>query len=110
MGQWSVNSVVSFAHGRDLTGPATALFASGVNGSDLLEVTEDVLVKDVRLTPFAARKVLAARDAFLAGRWAHRRWCQPGAFVRCVRRAAAPACRSEPVSNSTLFRLGMSAV
>ena len=67
MSQWSVNSVMSFAHGRDLAGPAAALFANGVNGADLLEATEDLLVKDVRLTPFAARKILAARDAFLVG-------------------------------------------
>ena len=51
-----------------MAGPAAALFASGVNGSDLLEVTVDVLAKEVRVTPFGARKVLAARDAFLGGR------------------------------------------
>ncbi len=68
MSAWSVNSVVSFANARDLAGPAAALFASGVNGSDLLEVTEDVLVKEVRVTPFGARRVLAARGAFLGGR------------------------------------------
>jgi hypothetical protein len=64
---WSVGGVVSFAHARDLAGPATALFASGVNGSDLVDMTDDVLVQEVRVTPFAARKILAARDAFLAG-------------------------------------------
>lgn len=68
MGGWSVAGVVSFAHARDLAGPATALFASGVNGTDLLDMTGGVLVDEVRVTPFAARKILAARDAFLAGR------------------------------------------
>ena len=67
MGSWNVDAVVTFAHGRDLAGPAAALFTSSVNGSDLLTLTEDVLVHEVRLTPFAARKVMAARDAFLAG-------------------------------------------
>ncbi len=68
MRSWSVHDVVSFAHARDLAGPAAILFASGVNGADLLSATERMLVQDVRLTPFGARKILGARDAFLQGK------------------------------------------
>ena len=50
-----------------LRGPADALRASGVAGADLLALNTDVeLQKDLKLTPFAARKVLAVRDRFLA--------------------------------------------
>lgn len=67
MRAWSASEVVSWARARDLEGPSAVLFASSVNGADLLEATKEVLVKEVRLTPFAARKVLRARDAFLTG-------------------------------------------
>ncbi len=68
MRSWSVAGVVAFAAARDLAGLASSLFASGVDGADLLQMDEKVLVSDVRLTPFAARKVLRVRDVFLAGR------------------------------------------
>ncbi len=68
MKTWHVDNVVAFAHARDLAGPATALFRNAVNGADLLVLDFDTLVSEVRLTPFAARKVLNARDAFLAGK------------------------------------------
>ena len=68
MQTWSVDNVVSFLQGRDLAGPASSLRTSGMDGADLLTLDEDVLVKDVRVTPFGARKILRARDAFLAGR------------------------------------------
>ena len=67
MRTWSASGVVSWALAQDLEGPSAVLFASSVNGADLLEMTAELLVKEVRLTPFAARKVLRARDAFLAG-------------------------------------------
>ena len=42
------------------------LQANSVNGSDLLLFqSAEQLVKDLRLTPFAARKVLALRTTFL---------------------------------------------
>ena len=68
MRAWSVNELGSFAKARDLAGPASVLAASGVNGADLLTMDEATLVHDVRMTPFAARKVLRARDSFLAGK------------------------------------------
>ena len=39
---------------------------SGVNGADLLEASVEQLSTEISLTPFAARKVAAARDAFLS--------------------------------------------
>jgi len=67
MRTWSASGVVSWALAQDLEGPSAVLFASSVNGADLLEMTAEVLVKEVRLAPFAASKVLRARDTFLAG-------------------------------------------
>ena len=49
----------------DLEGPAQICHASGVAGADLLSLSAEALVHDVRLTPFVARKVVAAREAFL---------------------------------------------
>jgi len=46
--------------------PAATLFANGVNGGDLVEMTAASLMADVRVTKFTASKVLAARDSFLA--------------------------------------------
>ena len=48
-------------------GPAEAFRASGIAGADLLAwSTADEVQADLKITPFAARKVLAARDDFLA--------------------------------------------
>ena len=41
--------------------PGSLLYANGVNGEDLATLTEEILVKEFRMTPFAARKVLRAR-------------------------------------------------
>jgi hypothetical protein len=51
----------------DLEGPAVLTRVSGVNGADLLQLSINELSHDIRLTPFAARKVGAARDEFLRG-------------------------------------------
>jgi len=40
-------------------------FTSGVAGADLLQLSEQELINDVKLTPFAARKIVKARDSFL---------------------------------------------
>ena len=62
-----VDQLAEFLAVRDLCGPAEAMRASGVAGADLLAWGNASEVQvDVRLTPFAARKVLAARDEFLA--------------------------------------------
>ena len=60
MAAWSVDEVVSFAKARDLAGPASVLYASGVCGADLLAMGENTLVHDVRMTPFAAGKIVRA--------------------------------------------------
>jgi len=38
------------------------LYANGVNGEDLATLMEEMLVQELRMTPFAARKVVRARD------------------------------------------------
>ena len=63
---WSVEETVSFLKGCDLEGPAQTCYVSGVAGADLLELSEEELINSVRLTPFAARKIVKARDSFLA--------------------------------------------
>ena len=48
--------------GADLKGPAQVLRQNGVNGEDLSAFTLQALQKYLHLTPFAAAKVLKARD------------------------------------------------
>lgn len=67
MQSWTVDALATFLQGEDLCGPAEALRSAGVNGSDFLAwKTEGELAADLRLPPFAARKLLACRAAFLA--------------------------------------------
>ena len=58
-----------FACFRKVRRPLGSLVESqdvwGVNGADLLQLSQQDLCTDVLLTPFAARKVVAARDEFL---------------------------------------------
>ena len=42
---------VAFAKAKGVANPVTTCFASSVDGADLLEVTQGVLVKEVHLTP-----------------------------------------------------------
>ena len=53
--------------GGTATAARTARRCGGVNGADLLQLSINELSHDIRLTPFAARKVGAARDEFLRG-------------------------------------------
>ena len=55
----------SFLTARDLEGPATYLQTQGVNGSDFLSLSGETLEKELRCTPFAAKKILGARELFL---------------------------------------------
>ena len=66
MKTWSAKTVTGFLEQADLVGPAKLLFQSGVNGADLIEFRIQELVDDLRLSAFAARKVLKARDDFLS--------------------------------------------
>ena len=61
---WTVAETVRFLQERDLEGPAHLCHASGVAGVDLMSISAEALVHDVRLTPFAAPKVIAAREIF----------------------------------------------
>ena len=63
---WRVQDVVGFMKEADLHGPASVLFANGVDGRDLLDLDAHVLTTDLRISSFAARKILQARDVFLA--------------------------------------------
>ena len=63
---WSVREVVAFLNAKDLEGPASVFQSNGVNGADLLAMTAESMVRDLRLSPFAGRKVASARDAYLA--------------------------------------------
>ncbi len=57
--------VFVFLKAKDLEGPATVLFNNGVRGKDLLPLTVDLLVADLRMSRLAFRSILEARDAFL---------------------------------------------
>ena len=62
---WTVGETARFLEEHDLAGPAELTRVSGVNGADLLQLSIHELSQDIRLTPFAARKVDAAREEFL---------------------------------------------
>ena len=63
---WTVARVVQYLEGEDLAGPARVIHANAVNGTDFLNLTFAVLTDELRMSPFAARKVLSARDAAVA--------------------------------------------
>ena len=66
MSSWGVDQLADFLSSKDLRGPAEAMRASGVAGVDLLAWRGAAeLQADLKLTPFAARKVLAVRDELL---------------------------------------------
>ena len=67
MRSWTVAETGRFLEEHDLAGPAELTRVSGVHGADLLQLSINELSHDIRLTPFAARKVDAARDEFLRG-------------------------------------------
>ena len=67
MKAWGVQEVFSFYAARDAAGIAAVLVQNSVNGSDLYSFSSwNQLVTDLRLAPFAARKTLCLRDAFLS--------------------------------------------
>ena len=59
------SELVAFLLSQDLEGPAKILQTQGFNGSDFLAATIESLVAELCCTPFAARKLLRARDLFL---------------------------------------------
>ena len=65
--EFTVQEVASFFEGRDACALARVLEQNGVNGADLAMFTcANELVQDLHFTPFAARKILSLREAFLA--------------------------------------------
>ena len=62
---WSVRAVGSFLKAADLEGPASTFFAHGVAGVDFLDISQETLVNDFRMSAFATKKVLAARSAYI---------------------------------------------
>ena len=65
MKRWRAGEVAAFLRTKDLEGPAAVLFQNGVAGDDFFTLTTQTLTADLRLSAFAARKVLAARTSFL---------------------------------------------
>ena len=67
MRSWSVANVRAFLYSRDLRGVADVCFASAVNGEDLCSLDAESMAAELRLTPFQAKKLVAARNAFWTG-------------------------------------------
>ena len=67
MRSWTVAHTAAFLRRRDLPSAARVLEASDTNGVELFDMELDTLVDDLRVSRFHARRVLAARDAFLYG-------------------------------------------
>ena len=66
MRSWGVEEVGEFFNSMDACGIASVMQSNFVNGLDLLLFeSAEQLVQDLRVTPFAARKVLALRNTFL---------------------------------------------
>ena len=63
MSAWSVSEVAHWLESVDMEGPAMSLRAQGVNGHDLLNICDaEEFCRDLKVTPFVARKVLSLRD------------------------------------------------
>ena len=61
----SASDLRALLESQDMRGPAAHLFAQSVNGADLLALTQEELVTEVRVTPFVAKKLLRARATLL---------------------------------------------
>ena len=66
MQRWTTEDVVRFLAATDLDGPARTMVANGVRGRDFISLSRDELIEDLKLSRFAAERILQARDAFLA--------------------------------------------
>ena len=68
MAAFSVSETASWLESCDAMGLATIVRSNGVNGKDLLTFDNAKDVEDdLRMTPFAARKLLALRDGYTQG-------------------------------------------
>ena len=66
MARWNVGGTSSFLDSRDLLGASRICANNDVTGIDMLNMTQQSLTEEIGVSPFAARKILAARDSFLA--------------------------------------------
>ena len=62
----TTEDVVRFLAASDLGAPARTMVANGVRGRDFISLSRDELIEDLKLSRFAAERILQARDAFLA--------------------------------------------
>ena len=68
MSEWGVGDVARWLEDADMEGTAAIFKAEGVSGKDVLAfVSAESMTADLRLSPFAARKVWGYRAASLAG-------------------------------------------
>ena len=66
MRSWDVDGVVDFFKANDAAGLAKIMLDNSVDGADLLSFAAAAsLQEDLRVTPFAARKILKVRDGYL---------------------------------------------
>ena len=65
METWSVKQLIPFLKGAGLEGPGAAFYKNVVAGADFLAILMETLTNGLGLSAFAARKLLAARSAFL---------------------------------------------
>lgn len=64
MRQWSVLDVVKFCTEQDMLAAASMVKQNDVSGADFFKLSEEDCM-DMRATPFLAKKILRARDAYL---------------------------------------------
>ena len=65
MATWTCQNLHDDLEAHDMTGLAAQLHNQSVDGSDFLSLSEEALTHELRLTPFAAKKLLKAREVFL---------------------------------------------
>ena len=65
MSSWSCQELQDYLHAHDMAGLADQLYAQSVNGADFLDLTEVEFVEELRISPFAAKKLIIARNHFV---------------------------------------------
>ena len=65
MSSWSCQELQDYLHAHDMAGLADQLYGQSVNGRDFLDLTESQFVKELHMSPFAAKKLVIARNDFV---------------------------------------------
>ena len=65
MARWTCRNLHDYLEAHDMAGLAAQLHSQSVDGSDFLSLSQEELTQELRLTPFAAKKLLKAREEFL---------------------------------------------